>query len=393
MPIIYSMLLSVSLISLIGVILKKTINNRVISNNVTNRYEYVYDGKSISLFMAILTFSVLVFFVGVRSFYGDTSMYITEYNNYTPIDYNEIKESLSNPDIKGKLFLLIRCLIKRIFGDDYVPYFFILAFFQYGAIIKLFYKYSCNYFMTTFLFMASGYFTWSMNGIRQFTAICLILYFFEYIVEKKTLKFFIVVLIAVFIHSTALIWIPIYIVVNFKPWGKGIFFFIVAIIILLFSLERAFEILDITLENTTYNGYGEKILNAKTNGLDDGVSFIRVVIAAVPLLLSFFVRKNMEDAPRYINIFVNLSLITTCVYFVGVFTSGILVGRLPAYFSIFSYLLIPWLIKYKYGKNFSMLITIACYFFYFLYFYYDMVINGTGYYCSEILNVFYWERI
>ncbi len=362
-------------------------------NNVPDSYLDEYSRHSINLIMAILTFSVLVYFVGVRSFYGDTSMYITEYFKYTPVDYSGIKESLQNPDIKGKLFLLIRCLIKCVFGDNYTAYFFILAIFQYGAIIKLFYKYSCNYFMSSFLFVASGYFTWSMNGIRQFTAICLILYFFDYVVEKKALKFFIIVFIASLIHSTALIWIAVYFIVNFKPWGKGIIIFIVAIIIVLLTLEKSFALLDVTLENTNYSGYGDKIMTAKASGLDDGVNFIRVMIAAVPLVLAFLVRKNMDDAPRYVNIFVNISLVTTCVYLVGVFTSGILVGRLHAFFSIFSYLLIPWLIKYKYGQKLATVLSLACYILYFLYFYYDMVINGTGYYCSELLDVYYWERV
>lgn len=392
MPIIYTMLCSVSVISLIGVVIKKASYNRKTCNNIPNSALDEYNEKSVNLFIAIMTFSVMVYFVGVRSFYGDTSMYITEFYNYTPVTFDGIKESLSNPDIKGKLFLLIRCLIRRFVGDDYTPYFFILAFFQFGAIIKLFYKYSCNYFMTSFLFVASGYFTWSMNGIRQFTAICLIIYFFDYVVEKKTIKFFIVVLVAALIHSTALIWIPVYIIVNFKPWGKGVILFVVAIIIVLLTLEKSFTLLDITLENTSYDGYGEKIMTAKESGLDDGVNFIRVVIAAVPLLLAFLVRKDMDDAPRYVNILVNLSLVTTCVYLLGVFTSGILVGRLHAYFSIFSYLLIPWLLKYKYGKTLSVIIALSCYVLYFIYFYYDMVIKGTGYYCSEILDVFYWEK-
>lgn len=387
MPIMYAILFSVSAISFVGVSIKNNSNRSVYNTNIASEY-YT---KSIGLSMAILTFSLLCFFVVVRSFYGDTSMYMVEYDKYTPVEFEGIKEFLNNPDIKGKLYLLIRCIIKSIFGDSYIPYFFIIAVFQYGAIIKLFYNYSCNYFMTSFLFIASSYFVWSMNGIRQFTAICLIFYFFDYVVEKKAINFFVVVLIASLIHATALIWIPVYFVVNFKPWGKGVWFFIAVIFLILLRIDNFFKVLDITLENTTYEGYGERIMDARINGTDDGVNFVRVLIAAVPLALSFIARKKMNNAPRYINIFVNISLITTCIYLVGVFSSGILVGRLPAYFSVFNYLLIPWLLKYKYSARISFLITLSCYVLYFLYFYYDMVINGTGYYCSDLLNIYYWE--
>ena len=41
----------------------------------------------------------------------------------------------------------------------------------------------------------------------------------------------------------------------------------------------------------------------------------------------------------------NLSVISAGIYFFSFFTSGILVGALPIYFSLANYILIPWLIS------------------------------------------------
>ena len=83
MPIMYAILFSVSAISFVGVSIKNNSNRSVYNTNIASEY-YT---KSIGLSMAILTFSLLCFFVVVRSFYGDTSMYMVEYDKYTPVEF------------------------------------------------------------------------------------------------------------------------------------------------------------------------------------------------------------------------------------------------------------------------------------------------------------------
>jgi hypothetical protein len=58
------------------------------------------------------------------------------------------------------------------------------------------------------------------------------------------------------------------------------------------------------------------------------------------------------------------------VYIISMFTSGIYIARLPVYFSLFNYILLPWMIERFFEKNSAKLVylmVIACYMGYYYY--------------------------
>ena len=84
-----------------------------------------------------------------------------------------------------------------------------------------------------------------------------------------------------------------------------------------------------------------------------------------------------------------MSLIASGLYIISkVASSGILLGRLPIYFSMYNLILLPWLLRNifeKKEKDLIYYIMIVCYF---SFFYYQMVVawNGMGY-VSQVLNL------
>lgn len=67
------------------------------------------------------------------------------------------------------------------------------------------------------------------------------------------------------------------------------------------------------------------------------------------------------------NFCVNMSVISTGIYLISMFTSAIMIGRLPIYFSIYNYILLPWEIKNLFTKRSANLIVAFVVFFYLLY--------------------------
>lgn len=339
--------------------------------------------KSISLFMAILTFALLVYFVGFRSEFNDTYYYRQVYNGYITGDLSQIKDIWAE-DSKSKYFNILQCLFKRFISKDYTVWFFFLAIFQIGAVIKLFYKYSCNYAMSSYLFITSTSFVWMMGGIRQFFAVCIVLYGFNYLIERKMIKFISLVLIASLFHVSALIWIPVYFICTSKPWGWRIILFVLGAITIIFSLDAFTNVLDNILADTNYEGLTNHF------GSDDGVNPIRVLVSSVPWIIALLFRRRIEEENNlFLNISVNLSLISSAIYFIGMFTSGIIIGRLPMYFMLSNYILLPWLLDVMFKQPTKSIVKFACIVLYFAYFYYDMVIGGTGHYGSEVLGIAY----
>ncbi len=345
------------------------------------------NSKPISLLFAVLSMALLVFFVAKRTDYQDTFSYIDNFRNVTTdLSIGNLKEIYDTED-SGIGYVFLEMVFKKYISTDFSDWFMFLAIFQAGAFISLAYRFSSNYLLSAFLFVASTEFTWMMNGIRQFTAVCLIMYFFSFVTNRKLIPFLIVVFIAYTIHSTALFWIPVYFIVRYKPFSRQIWLFVVLTLIVVFFIDNFTNLLDSSLEDTQYAGTGATIMNYEN---DDGVSPIRVLVSAVPPGIALWRKKYVEQRSNpTIDIMINMSTASVGIYLLAMVTSGILVGRVPAYFTMVNYILLPWLLDNTFEGGFKTFIKTACYSFYLVYFYYSMAVQSGGHYVSTFLGLSY----
>ena len=126
---------------------------------------------------------------------------------------------------------------------------------------------------------------------------------------------------------------------------------------------------------------------------DDGTSPIRILVESIPIILAFLYRNKIkEKLTPIIKLSINMSLIDSGLYIISkVASSGILLGRLPIYFSMYNLILLPWLLKNIFEKREKDLIYYIMILCYFAFFYYQMVVawGGMGY-SSTILNIKYY---
>ena len=93
----------------------------------------------------------------------------------------------------------------------------------------------------------------------------------------------------------------------------------------------------------------------------------------MPAILSLIGIKYVREADDpVVNICTNMSIAAAGLYVVSIFTSGIFIGRLPIYFSVYSYILLPWLIKNMFTKKSVQLINLAMVGAYLIFYYYQM---------------------
>ena len=131
----------------------------------------------------------------------------------------EIPEILFS-DEKDAGFAVLTIFIKHFVGNNDTLYFTIFAVFQMVCICYVLRKYSSDFWISIFLFVAStDYASWMFNGMRQFVAVCLIFGCFDWIVQKKYIRMILVILLASLIHGSALLMLPIIFVVQGKPWN------------------------------------------------------------------------------------------------------------------------------------------------------------------------------
>lgn len=317
---------------------------------------------------AIICFLPIILWAGFRSGtgYADTNAYIRIYKTL-PQTLQGLSEYLVSVE-KDVGFYAFGGVIKLIFGSDYTAFFMIIAIIQGVSMIFFYRRYSSNYILSISLFILSAeYLAWMLNGIRQFLAVSVIYFAVPFLVKKKYVRFILVVLFASTIHQTALIMIPICFIVHGKPWNFKTLLFIGMALVALFFTDQFTDFLDSALSSTQYSE-NVSIMDEQT-----GVNPMRVAVYSIPALLSLFGRKQIKRVDNtLINISVNMSIITMSLYLVGMVTSGIMMGRLPIYTSLFNYVLIPYEIDILFTKNSARFLTIAMVGMYLIYYYYLM---------------------
>lgn len=343
-------------------------------NDIKTKYN-----SKIPLFAAVLMFALPVFLIGMRTGFGDTYAYINGFNDLTT-DFSELWSL--REETKGFGFKVYQFAIKKFISDDPNVYLMITATFHACGILRLYYKYSTNFTYSMLLFFFSMAFLYMMNGMRQFFAACLIFLFSDFLFEKKTVKFMLVVLVAITIHSSAIVWIPIYFIVQGKPWNAKVLMSIVAIAVAIFALDNFTDLLSDSLEGTNYEGYTNQFAK------DDGSSIMHTLIAAVPAGLALWKRKEIEEKnDKVAFILVNCVVVEVLINLMANFTSGILVGRLPIYFKPLGFVLLPWIFDNVISDKDKRMVQTLCMLGYLMYAVYYMRATGISY-SSSVLGIY-----
>jgi len=167
--------------------------------------------------------TVLILISGLRKYtIGiDTYAYKVRFVQVKALDFGNF---LSNFELEyGYNFL--EFLVSRI-TDDFQLLLITIAIIYIISVSKIIKKYSAYPPISFLLFLTLGFYTFGMSSIRQTIAISITLLSFDYIIEKKLLKFMIIVLIASFFHVSALIFLPSYWFNKFRINKKSITIFV-----------------------------------------------------------------------------------------------------------------------------------------------------------------------
>lgn len=306
-------------------IISKTVN--------VYKEEYVCGKKEVRVTKGFAFFCVipLIWWAATRTqWIFDTGIYVRGFENMpeTLVEISSYMEGVS----KDKGFYLLALLIKVIIGNRVILYLGILATFQLISIALTFRKFSSNYVMAIFLFVTTtDYISWAHNGVRQFMAVMLIFAATELMLKKKYVPLIAIILLASTLHGSALLMLPIVFIVQGRAWNQktllAIFVFLLAII----YVDKFTNLLDEVLVDTQYTN----VVSDWQEWKDDGTNPIRVLIYAIPTLLSIIGYPYIKEANNpVVNMACNMGIISTMLYCLSAVTSGIFIGRLPIYCSL-----------------------------------------------------------
>ncbi len=315
---------------------------------------------------AFIAFLPVIIMAGERGWIADTGAYIMGYRSM-PDSLSGIWEYMQSIE-KDRGFSFVSAVMRAVMGYNYVPYLYAIALFQGIVLVWFFRKYSESCIFSIFLFLAStDYISWMFNGIRQFIAVCITLIAVPFIFQRRHVAFLITILIASTFHKSAILMIPFVYISLGEAWNKRTLLFIAGILVATTFVGWFTGAMDEILQHTQYKNV---VSDYKGFG-DNGTHPLRGLVYSMPAVIAFFSQKDViKKGSVFINFCINMSIISAGLYIVAMVTSGIFIGRMPIYCSLFSYILLPWELNHvfgKYNRKFCYTGTAVCYllFYYF----------------------------
>lgn len=322
-------------------------------------------------FYIVPSFSLLLF---ISAFRGD---FTTDYTNYTSLfksinSYSFWTTFKVGFDIELGYLLLNRVI--GLFTTNPVFLFAVTSFVILYGFYHQFSRYSVNIWLSVLMFVTAGSFYASFNITRQILAAAIIFMGSKYLYERKFFKYVLVVIIASLIHTSSLIMIPFYFILNLRLNFKN--FILVsggsAVIFVFFD-----QILDVVqmfvYENYTENAYGMT-----------GQAFENVVLPLAFLAFTLYHIKKIEPENIMHRIWFN------AVYYYAFFNVlGLqvqMVERISRFFAPYVLLLIPFIFSKMQNKHLRFVYSMVLIFLLILYNY--VILSGS------VFDPYYfiWEK-
>ena len=244
------------------------------------------NGKKFLGVAAFFVVIILSLFAARRTGIGDTTTYISYYER-TP---DSLAEFMNQFVFQGEWgFNVFLFLIKRIFGYNVFAFLFICSLIIIGG-LNAFWKEQSPYLeLCILIYIFGGSFVVAMNGVRQSIVASIFIANYRLIKERKYISYIIICMLLSTIHQSSIILLPMILILNFKPWGKGSWGLLIASVVIYLGYPLFAELVTTLLASSNYDIYSNGILYFE-NG---GANILRVAVLLVPIILAYMYRREL----------------------------------------------------------------------------------------------------
>lgn len=314
---------------------------------VTNSLTLIKPNRLL-IIMAALS---LVLVAGLRNNIGDTYFYMHAYN-VAEFNWEYIQ---NNKDMGFNIFQMIL----KGYTNDAQAMVFITALITNLLIVSTLYKYSRLIEISLYVYITSGMYLVSMNGIRQYLAAAIVFGATKYIFDGNWKMYVLIVLFASTFHQSALVLIPVYFLIRRRAWSGTTFLLLFLAVLIVIGFNQFTEVLFKAIEDTQYGQYKEFH--------EGGANILRVAVDSVPLILAYIGRDRLKEIFPKCDYIVNMALLGTVFMFIS--TQNWIFARFSIYFGLYQLILIAWVVKLFTKKDQKLIYysILLCYFIYFVY--------------------------
>ena len=252
---------------------------------------------------------------------------------YAP-DYIKMGQGIdiNNLEIGYKLIVYLCLLITK----DYVILFAVTSAIIIGLTFYTIYKESPYPVLSVVIYFLAGFFFHSLNLMRQYLAISILLFSYRYLIDKKYIVFLISLVIAFLLHSISIIFL-----IALLLCDKEVFdlkrTIIISILLFVFGKYIWQYIVDFIVSQTRFAVYIGSIFDKTQLRIYD------IIVNTILYIIIYYLYKNTKDVGRKEKFFLNMQACS--LFFMILASTMYLLFRLSFFFGIFNIISIPYFLK------------------------------------------------
>lgn len=228
---------------------------------------------------------------------------------------------------KEGLFYLLVWVSANVFGSDQALI-FLSALITNVLVVCFFARYAKPFWFAMFLYITSGAFVASMNVLRQYIAVAIILWCYPLARKGKFRPYLALVAISAWFHQSAWVMLPVYFVLRRQRFNVWTILIVAVASIVFINFET---VMTVILPAANYDQYLDSILSNKY-----GVKWIRILAWLVPYLVILICARRFRE---YLDIGYEVLyavLLAACISVIS--SQYVFVARIESYFSMIAFL-------------------------------------------------------
>jgi len=357
---------SVLIISVTLAFISSQNSNLRIRNNQNNKLDWFF----------ILSFFVIVFTVGLRgeSVGTDSENYKNFYIKFIDNDNGLFSVFNNTYSIKEPGFLIVNYISSKI-SNNFSVLFVIMSFLAWIFIFNSFSENKHIFYIVIYFTFVIGFYSSTMNGIRQAVSASIFLFSFKYISDYNFKKYFISILLAVIFHFSALLLIPFYFIVMRLP-RNPVFWYSITLLALFFNnLDLTFTNYILTKIPGGYSSY-LKYTQFNPQNINSMLSIGFLYQYTIGLFTIYFYSKQKYLGSYYRSIYFASFIYTILLI---IFWSTPVYLRFAYYFQVFQIITLSIITKHYILKR-DKITTVFIFAMFTLLFYYKIYVSENGMY-------------
>ena len=304
-------------------------------------------------FFLVLTLALPVI---LRTRFNDTTAYIRSFLQAPSL--SDLISSGTLHLLRNPLFRIYESLV-RAFTDNQAIFFAFPALFVQYSYVRFIRRHCPSLLMGIGLYLFLGTYIFSLAAMKQTLAMAILLYAVDALIDRKNIRFFLLVVLAFLFHTYAIMFLilPLFAV---KPWSPRTFLLLLGIVFFMRNFEDVITVfLDVANESGKNVSSSEIIGTASINP-------IRVAVYAVPSVFALVFRQYIFTGKgnREYNIIVNMAFIAAAVMSIGLVSAANMFARMGQYFEFGLICGLPWMLTKPFEKSSERLIyliAIVCF--------------------------------